>query len=222
MLPAAIRAVVRRSISLQTGLGHCLHREGSVCRSGELASLAPLRVKGHMSMHHQLADTWDGRLVRAVNWSLPVSTKVRAALSLFVLIVAIAWFWQPLVALYSLSQAERHYSHFVLIPFVSVFSFYLNRNSFLAFKEWSPLPGVILLALGAFGYSQTDSLAKGFSDLPLAIIAFVLTCWGIFLFFYGIRSFRVVFIWSVVSSLYGSLSRRRTPRDHCVSAAECG
>ncbi|HET8670149.1 MAG TPA: exosortase/archaeosortase family protein, partial [Candidatus Saccharimonadales bacterium] len=123
--------------------------------------------------------------------SLPISRKTRAGLSLFLLLVAIAWFWQPLVTLYSLSQAERHYSHFVLIPFVSAFSFYLNRKSFLALKEWSPLPGVILLALGAFGYQQIDSLANGSSDLPLAIIAFVLTCWGIFLFFYGIKSFRV-------------------------------
>jgi exosortase len=142
-------------------------------------------------MHHQSTDTWDRRLVRAVNWSLPVSAKTRAVLALLILLLAIAWFWQPLVVLYSLSQLERHYSHIVLIPFVSVFSFYLNRNALLAFKEWSPLPGLFLLALGAIGYLKTESLMYGSTDLSLGVLAFVVTCWGIFLFFYGTRSCRL-------------------------------
>jgi len=142
-------------------------------------------------MHHQLTEIWDGPLVRAVNWSLPVSPKTRAVLALFLLLVSIAWFWQPLVALYALSQLERHYSHIVLIPCVSIFSFYLNRKALLAFKEWSPLPGVFLLVLGVIAYSQTDSVAYGSWDLSLAVMAFVVTCWGIFLFFYGTRSYRL-------------------------------
>ena len=125
------------------------------------------------------------------NWRLPISLKTRNVLALLLVIGAIAWFWQPLVALYSLSQAESHYSHIVLIPCVSAFSFYLNRKAFLAFKEWSPLPGLFLLALGAIGYSQTESFAHGSSDLSLAVMAFVVTCWGIVLFWYGTRSYRV-------------------------------
>jgi exosortase len=61
----------------------------------------------------------------------------------------------------------------------------------VGFKEWSPLLGALLLALGTIGYSHTESLAYGSTDLSLAVMAFVVTCWGIFLLCYGSRSYRL-------------------------------
>lgn len=129
---------------------------------------------------------------QALSWHLPVSIKTRNGLSLFLLLVTIAWFWQPLAALYSLTQEQpySHYSHIPLIPWVSVYAFYLNRKAILASGEWSPLPGLLLVGLGAIGYWRGNSVAYGGDYLSLTILALVVASWGIFVFCYGLRTCR--------------------------------
>ena len=134
---------------------------------------------------------------------MPVSIKIRNGLSLFLLLITIAWFWQPLAALYSLTQEQIHYSHILLIPWVSAYVFYLNRKAILASREWSPLPGVILVGLGAIGYWRADPVAYGADHLSLTILALVVVSWGIFLFCYGLRtcrtfSFGLLFLFCMV------------------------
>src|SRR5678815_206284 len=92
--------------------------------------------------------------------------------------------------LYSLTQEQIHYSHILLIPWVSAYVFYLNRKAILASREWSPLPGLILVGLGAIGYWRADPVAYGVDHLSLTILALVVASWGIFLFCYGLRTCR--------------------------------
>jgi exosortase len=127
-----------------------------------------------------------------LSWPLPVSIKTRNGLSLFLLLITIAWFWQPLATLYSLTQEHpySHYSHIPLIPWVSVYAFYLNRKAILASWEWSPLPGSVLVGLGAIGYWWADPVAYGADHLSLTILALVVASWGIFLFCYGLKPCR--------------------------------
>ena len=118
---------------------------------------------------------------------LPVSLKTRNGLSIFLLLAAVAWFWQLLAALYSLSQAQEHYSHIVLIPWVALYAFYLDRKVILASTEWSPALGLILIGLGAWSYWPTDATALASDHLPMRAWAFVVMWWGVVIFCFGIR-----------------------------------
>jgi len=160
---------------------------------GQHSSVAPsLHNKSNLGIAGEALDSLKRGLSQALSWPLPVSTKTRNSLSLFLLLVTIAWFWQPLAVLYSMTQEQpySHYSHIPLIPLVSAYAFFLNRKAILASWEWSPLPGVILLGLGALGYWQADPMAYGADQLPLTILALVVVTWGIFIFCYGVRSCR--------------------------------
>jgi exosortase len=101
-------------------------------------------------------------------------------------------FWQPLAALYSLTQQHpySHYSHIPLIPLVSVYAFYINRKTILASREWSPLLGAILVGLGTIGYWSADPVVYGSDHLSLTILGLVVASWGIFLFCFGLTSAR--------------------------------
>jgi exosortase len=117
--------------------------------------------------------------------SLPVGIKVRNALALFLLIGTIVWFWQPLTALYGLTQEESHYSHLLLVPFVSLYVLYLDRKILLSSKKWSPVYGLLLVGVGALGYWQAGRGTSGIDHICLTTLALVVVTWGIFLFCYG-------------------------------------
>ena len=156
-----------------------------------LSLAPPLHDKSHTDIAGEASESLERGPFQALSWLLPVSIKVRNGLSLFLLLVTIAWFWQPLAALYSLTQEQlSHYSHIPLIPWVSAYVFYLNRKAILASWEWSPLPGLILVGLGAIGYWRADPVAYGADHLSLTILALVVASWGIFLFCYGLRTCR--------------------------------
>jgi exosortase len=156
-------------------------------------SLAPpLHDKSLTDIVGEASESLERGPFQALSWPLPVSIRTRNGLSLFLLLVTIAWFWQPLAVLYSLTQEQpySHYSHIPLIPWVSVYAFYLNRKAILASWEWSPLPGLLLVGLGAIGYWLADPVAYGADHLSLTILALVVASWGIFLFCYGLRTCR--------------------------------
>ena len=97
--------------------------------------------------HHDLHDAGLGdmakglakRVIQKLSYALPISIKTRNILALLFLLAVIASFWQPLVLLYSLTLDQEHYSHIILIPFVSIYILYLERKVVLASNEWSPL-----------------------------------------------------------------------------------
>ncbi len=157
-----------------------------------LSLAPPLHDKDHSGIAGEASQSLERGPFQALSGSLPVSIKTRNRLALFLLFVTIASFWQPLATLYSLTQEQpySHYSHIPLIPLVSIYAFYLNRMAILASGEWSPLPGLILVGLGAIGYWRADPIAYGTDHLSLTILALVVASWGIFLFCYGLRPCR--------------------------------
>lgn len=120
----------------------------------------------------------------------PFSVIQRNIAAVLVFLATVVWFWPPLVELFSLTQQQEHYSHMVLIPWVSLYVLYLDRRVILASREWSPWIGVLLLGVGAFSYWKFDAVAWGPDHLSLTMFSFVVLCWGIFLFFFGTACFR--------------------------------
>ena len=156
-----------------------------------VSSAAPLHVKDHVGLADKTANSLKERLIQAFSRPLPFSVKTRNGVSLLLLLAAVAWFWPPLAALSSLTQEQEHYSHIVLIPWLSLYAFYLDRKMILASTDWSPWFGSILIGLGASGYWVADPVAYGADHLSMMMLALVVCCWGIFLFCYGIRSIRI-------------------------------
>lgn len=148
--------------------------------------------KGQLGIAGEASDGLKRVSLQTLSWPLPVSIKTRNWLSLFLLCITLAWFWQPLVALYSMTQEQpySHYSHIPLIPLVSAYVFYLNRKAIFTSSEWSPFLGMILLGLGVIGYWRADPVTFGTDYLSLMMLALVVATWGIFVFSYGLRSCR--------------------------------
>jgi exosortase len=132
----------------------------------------------------------EGKPIQALSQPLPFSMKTRNGLSLFLLVAAIAWFWQPLVSLFSLTQQQEHYSHIVLIPCLSLYLLFLDRKAILASKEWSPWLGSVLIGLGALGYWFADAMIFAPDQLSMTILALVMMWWGIFVSCFGVTHFR--------------------------------
>src|SRR5262245_7690451 len=121
---------------------------------------------------------------------LPVSLIVRNALALLLLITTIVLFWQPLAALYKLTQEQSHYSHLMLIPVVSLYVVYLNRKVILTSGQWSPWSGLIIVVLGAIAYWQAGRATTGVDYLSLATLGFVIVIIGVCLICYGMETCR--------------------------------
>jgi hypothetical protein len=86
--------------------------------SDHLSITAPLKDRKHAG---ERANRLEGEPIQALNQLLPFSLKTRNGLSLLLLLAAVAWFWQPLVSLFSLTQQQEQYSHIVLIPWLSLY-----------------------------------------------------------------------------------------------------
>ena len=135
---------------------------------------------------------------RNVGWSpsqvldnaLPFGERIRNTLSLGFLVALIICFWHPLTSLYSLTKTQEHYSHIVLIPFVSLYALYLERKAVLSAKAWSPWLGLFTMGVGGLWAWIADPVVYGADLLTVQMLGFVMMCWGIVLFCYGIKGFR--------------------------------
>ena len=126
-----------------------------------------------------------GGPIQALSQPLPFSMKTRNGLSLLLLLAAVAWFWQPLVSLFSLTQQQEHYSHIVLIPCLSLYVLYLDRKAIFASREWSPWLGSLVIGIGAWCYWSADATIFAPDQLSMTILALVVMCWGIFVSCFG-------------------------------------
>jgi len=154
-----------------------------------LSITAPLEDKKHAG---ERANRLAGGPIQALSQPLPFSMRIRNGLSLLLLLAAVAWFWQPLVSLFSLTQQQEHYSHIVLIPCLSLYALYLDRKAIFASREWSPWLGSMLIGLGALGYWRADPATFAADQLSMMILAWVVICWGIFVSCFGISLCRKV------------------------------
>jgi exosortase len=151
--------------------------------------------------------------------SLPFGAGCRNILFIFLVLAAIGIFRQPLLALFSLSQEQEHYSHIVLIPFVSLYALYLKRATILSSGEWSPWVGLLLMGMGGWVFWSTRTSILIGDQLALSMSALVVTLWGAFLFSFGmsvcrkaafgllILIFIVPFPAAMLSAIIGFLQR---------------
>lgn len=133
----------------------------------------------------------------------PLSASQRNVLTLLLFIGTCLWFWMPLGRLVTVALESEHFSHVLLIPWVSMYILYTDRVALLTCKEWSPALGVASLACGACMYLTAGWQDGTLDRLAIAIAAFVITCWGIFLSSFGGKSFQqnafaLLFLFAIV------------------------
>lgn len=130
----------------------------------------------------------DGAVLRS---ALPVSVTHRNRLSVLLLLALGVWLWPSLVELVSLTQQQEHYSHMVLIPWLSLYVLYLDRAPILTSREWSPWLGSLVLSIGVLVWWAGGATSSP-DRLSYTMLAFVVMCWGLFLFCFGISCARRV------------------------------
>jgi exosortase len=149
------------------------------------------------------ANRLEGGPIQVLSQPLPFSVRTRNGLSLLLLLAAVAWFWQPLVSLFDLTQQHEHYSHILLIPCLSLYLLYLDRKAIFASLEWSPWLGVLVIGMGAWGYWSADVAISDPDRLSMTMLALVVMCWGIFVCCFGVTlsrkvSFGLLFLFFMV------------------------
>jgi exosortase len=160
-----------------------------------------MHPRDHLSISASLEDSrhagekanrLDGEPLQALSQPLPFSLRIRNGLSLLLLLASFAWFWQPLVTLFSLTQQQEQYSHIVLIPCVSLYALYLDRKAIFALREWSPWLGSLVIGMGAWCYWSADAAIFAPDQLSMTILALVVMWWGIVVSCFGITLWRKV------------------------------
>lgn len=155
-------------------------------------SLTPLQDESRRSISGERPGDFGVEAVRLLSQPLPCSAQRRNLLALLLFFATVAWFWQPLVTLFSLTQQQEHYSHIVLIPCLSFYVLFLDRKAILASREWSPWLGSLVIGMGALGYWRADPATFAADQLSMMILALVVMCWGIFVSGFGITLCRKV------------------------------
>lgn len=101
-----------------------------------------------------------------------------------------AWFWVPLVKLFTLASEDEHFSHLLLVPILAFYLLFVNKVAILASRRQSPFVGLLVMASGAVCYWLAAGQHWTQDRLAVAMLAFIVTCWGLFLFCFGWESFR--------------------------------
>jgi exosortase len=162
-------------------------------------SITPLQEESRRNISGERPTGFGLEAVRPLSKPLPFSAQGRNLLALLLLFATVAWFWQPLVTLFFLTQQQEHYSHIVLIPCLSLYVLYLDRKAIFASREWSPWFGSMLIGLGALGYWRAGPATFAADQLSMMILALVVMCWGICVSCFGITlcrkfSFALLFL----------------------------
>ncbi len=111
---------------------------------------------------------------------------------LFILLSLIG-FRAPLSALLAFSFQYEHYSHIVLMPFVSVGLIYLERKRIFSNARYGLGVGTVLLFLGTILYGLGKKLAPLLNEndrLSLAILSLAMLWIGGFVLWYGLPASR--------------------------------
>ena len=109
------------------------------------------------------------------------------------IIIILAIFYNPLKQLTALSFQSELYSHFLLIPVVSLFFMYMNRKAIFSEVSYTFKAGVPIVLSGAliFGIGKSDYFKLNQNDhLSLMMFAMVMCIVGTYLVIFGNRSFR--------------------------------
>jgi exosortase len=155
-------------------------------------SITPLQDESRRNISGERPTGFGVEAVQLLSKPLPFSSQGRNLLALLLFFATVAWFWQPLVTLFFLTQQQEHYSHIVIIPWVSLYVLYLDRKAIFASGEWSPWLGSMLIGLGAWCYWSADATIFAPDQLSMMTLAWVVMCWGIFVSCFGITLCRKV------------------------------
>jgi exosortase len=102
--------------------------------------------------------------------------------------------WQPLlpILLHSLQdEGQSHYSHIVLIPFLSLLFLYMERKEVFEGARGDFWLGAIIMLAGVVFFQWAGSHVFDVSDAPSSVMfSIVLVWWGAFIFCYGLRTFQ--------------------------------
>jgi len=127
-----------------------------------------------------------GLLSYALSWR----QGQRNVLALLVFAGVCGLFWTPLVKLFALALENEDSSRVLLIPVLTSYLLFMNRTTILTSRAWSPTVGTLVMAGGAICYWLADGQEWTRDQLAVAILAFVVMCWGLFLFSFGDGCFR--------------------------------
>ena len=120
----------------------------------------------------------------------------RHAAFLLLVILAAVWSWQPLTTVIgrSLNRAEyEHYSHIILLPFLTACLLYLNRRAILDRVHFGIREGILPVAAGAAAIwlAGAPAVTEPEGRLSMAMLGLV-TLWASgFGLCYGVRALRV-------------------------------
>jgi exosortase len=102
-------------------------------------------------------------------------------------------FWNPLSLLLEFSFQHEHYSHIVLIPFVSAFLVFKDRQKIFVSPTYHAGWGLGLWVAGFAALAVRFRMGSALSEndfLSVTILSFFIFWLGMFLFCYGPRAFR--------------------------------
>ena len=113
---------------------------------------------------------------------------------LLLVVLSVAWSWQPLTTIISrsLNSAEyEHYSHIILLPFISAYLLYLNRDAI--FRQVQPAFGTGCLLAGAgaavIWFARTPVITGDPENhLSVAMLGLITLLAGGFALCYGLRA----------------------------------
>ena len=108
---------------------------------------------------------------------------------LLLLVLSAVVFWSDLRALVALSLSRDEYSHILLIPFVTAFLIYRNRQEIFVSREFNARAGLPLVISGIGLHIL--ALVVGSHSLLIAVAAVLLFVLGSFTACYGREAFRV-------------------------------
>lgn len=134
--------------------------------------------------------------VKSAGVSLPVPQRHVWFLGLVA--ASVVWFWGPLSTVVSLSLEVgardygpyEHYSHIILVPFVTVFLVWMKRRVLFEDVAWDYWRGGLLLAVGLALSGGVSTAGHSLGALSATLLACVVTWWGAFVLCYGTQVFR--------------------------------
>jgi exosortase len=124
-------------------------------------------------------------------WWLWFSTRAPHSYAIVFWLLSLILFWQPLRSLASLSWRDELANHILLIPLISAFLIYLERDRVFRAPRYCPSLGVPLLLIAAvFWYSLKTPLSHLSDTDRLSVVAalIVLTWIAGFILVYGTGS----------------------------------
>ena len=125
--------------------------------------------------------------------TLPTAMRQRSVLFAVFLAALLLLFFSHLHQLILFSFSQEHYSHFVLIPFVSLYLLYMDRGTIFSRIHYSTGTGITLVVAGILIYLVTLSWGQQLNQndyLCLMMISFLASLLGAFIACYGASAAR--------------------------------